>query len=310
MRCRYVLIGLLACPSCSGSTSFPPAATPTSVSPCAPGPTPTPYPPLTPPFTFTVTPDPIWVGVERRSGGLEGPIVPSDGIWTMTVLTTGRLRGSITGIVRVLRDRDTGQTLGKDNESGPFLEPGNTPCRNVDPLLIGGQQRFDYNQDLGFVGRSAVLDTQVTIQDTAGRNWTLSTSTSWELLARPVPRSPVQTIVRQNDPASGCPFDPVHGYGLVLNLSWDPPPGNIPVTNYNAEVVDGAGRRLIPSGVAITPKTSDTIVLCNTHVDSSGEHSATFGVAAGILSSNAVSGWSVATFDFQSCRQAGTPACQ
>jgi len=318
MKARGALVAVLFCVACSGPASSPPlpaAPTPSPFAPC-PGapPTPTLYPPPTPPFSIAITPDPIWVGVDRRSGGMDGPVVPNNGVWRMAVLATGQLHGSITQVERALRDRQSGALLGRRTDSGPFLENGGTPCRVFDPLLAYGNQRFAYNDDLGFMGRSAILETTITILDTAGRNWSVSQTSSWELLPPPVPRSPVRTIVRQNDPESGCPFDPVHGYGLLLNLSWDPPARDIPDIYYYVEVSDGAGRPLIVNSQGVrliytTSATSVRIPQCGVHVDSLGEHGATFALASGVLASLAVSGWSVATFDFQSCRAAGTPAC-
>jgi hypothetical protein len=155
-----------------------------------------------------------------------------------------------------------------------------------------------------------VLETSLEIVDAFGTSWPLSVSTAWELLPPPVPTFPVRTIIRQNDPASGCPFDPIHGYGLVINLAWDPPPGNVPVTNYAAVVIDGSGRNLmLPNSFLFTSDTAARIVRCGTHVERGAEH-ARFAVDASVSSSLAASAFAVATFDFQSCRDAGTPACQ
>jgi hypothetical protein len=247
---------------------------------------------------------------------MDGPITPNEGIWSMRVLATGQLHGSITRVEQTLRDRQTAENLGQAVDNGPFLANGGTPCRTIDPLLTGGGQKFDYARDLGFVGRESTLDTRVTIKDVAGREWIAAARSSWQLLPPPVPRAPVRSVVKQNDPSTGCAFDPVHGYGLLLDLVWDPPPGAIPPDiYYYVEVSDGAGRPLIVDRRGVpqiysTKATSTRIVECDVHVDPSGEHGARFGLASGSLTSLAVSGWTVSTFDFQSCRQAGTPACQ
>jgi hypothetical protein len=241
---------------------------------------------------------------------LNGPVVPNNGIYEMRVQATGALHGSITRIERVLRDRQTGQVLGTRSDSGPFLAAGNTPCRNVDPFLLSGTDMFRYNEDLGFVGRSAILETTVSIRDTANAMWTTAASSSWELLANPTVKQPGRT--NQNNPATGCPFDSVAGYGLVVELSWDPPRGMPPVDYYDVELVDGSGHELLP-GITITegPGTTFKAVLCRTYVPLGSERGAKVGVAAGVRSPFfQLSAWSTATFDFQSCRDAGTPACQ
>jgi len=270
---------------------------------------------LTAPFEISISPDPLWVGVARTLGGIDGPLQPNDGIWSMTVRATGQLHGSITRVEQMLRDARTGQTLGQALDTGPFLANGNTPCREFDPLLTYGVQNFEYARDLGFVGRESILDTRVTIRDIAGRDWIVTAGSSWQLLPPPIPRAPVRTVVRQNDPASGCAFDAVHGYGLLLDLRWDPPPGALPPDiYYYVEVSDGRGRPLIVNGglpqIYTTKATSTRIAECDVHVEPGAERGARFGLSSGSLGSFAVSGWSVSTFDFQPCREAGTPACQ
>src|SRR5260221_1725169 len=199
--------------------------------PTAP-PIPTPYPPLTAPFEISIAPDPMWVGVARKSGGMDGTPVPNDGFWSTTVRATSQLHGSITRVEQTLRDRGTGDTLGQALDTGPFLANGNTPCRVFDPLLTAGVQKFDYGRDLGFAGRESILETRITIRDVAGREWIATAGSSWQLLPPPIPRSPVRSVVRPNDPASGCAFDPVHGYGVLLDLGWGAPPGAIPADLY------------------------------------------------------------------------------
>src|SRR5207248_9400327 len=81
---------------------------------------------------------------------------------------------------------------------------------------------------------------------------------------------------------SGCAFDPVDGYRLLLDLLWDPLPGTIPPDiYYYVEVSDGAGRPLILNRgvpqIYTTKATSTRIVECDVHVDASGERRARFG---------------------------------
>jgi hypothetical protein len=240
----------------------------------------------------------------------------------MNVDATGALHGSITRLRRTLRDRATGQVLGDVTDSGPFLYTGGTPCRVFDPLLLYGRvnlsnafssSSFRPSDALGFQRRPAILTVEVTIADTARGAWTISKSVPWELMPVPTPRSPVHTIVRQNDPSSGCAFDSIHGYGLVLDLSWDPLPADVPVTFYGLSVFDGAGRRL--SGPGLTPDAETAahkkrIVMCNTHIDPAAERGARWAVAACLGSCVIESDFGVAKFDFQSCREAGVPVCQ
>jgi hypothetical protein len=55
----------------------------------------------------------------------------------------------------------------------------------------------------------------------------------------------VNITVHQNDSISGCTFDPVHGYGLVLEIRWDPPPTGPSADDYGVAVADGAGTEII-----------------------------------------------------------------
>ena len=236
----------------------------------------------------------------------------------INVDATGPLHGSITNVHRMLRDRGTGQILGDVTNSGSFPYFGNTPCRVYDPLLLYGHENlssvplFRGNDPLGFQRRPAILSVDVTIVDTSGGTWTISKSVAWELLAAPTPRAPVNTTVRQNDPASGCAFDSAHGYGLVLDLSWDPPAGHQPITHYVVDMFDGAGRR-VSSFLTSDPDTAahgKRIVLCNTHIEAGAERGATWTITECLGNCAVESDFSVATFDFQSCRDAGVPACQ
>ena len=236
---------------------------------------------------MTFNPDPLWVGLAGPVGGRDTVVIQLD----INVDAAGALHGSITKVHRMLRDRDTGQILGDVINSGPFLYTGNTPCRSYDPLLLYGHENltdavlsFRANDPLGFQRRPAILSVDVTIVDTSGGTWTISKSVAWELARAPTPRSPVNTTVRQNDPASGCAFDSSHGYGLVLDLAWDPPAGGPPITTYSVQVFDGAGRRL-PSFPSLTadPDTAahrKRIALCNTHIDAGAERGARWAVTA------------------------------
>jgi hypothetical protein len=248
--------------------------------------------------------------------GLAGPVGDRNTIVIQTdinVDATGGLFGSITKVHRVLRDRDSGQILGETTDSGPFLATGSTPCRSFDPLLLYGHANlsniftssFRRNDPLGFQRRPATLTMDVTVVDTAGGTWTVSKSVPWVLLPAPTPRSPVNITIRQNDPATDCAFDSVHGYGLVLDTDWDPLPASVPVTHYAVSVFDGAGRQLLFNGFD-----RKRLVLCNAHVEPGAERGAKWAVTACVGSCAVESDFGVATFDFQSCREAGVPACQ
>ena len=238
----------------------------------------------------------------------------------INVDATGALHGSITKVHRMLRDRDTGQTLADVLDSGSFPYFGNTPCRVYDPLLLYGHENltgahsssFRAQDPLGFQRRPAILSVDVTIVDTSGGTWTISKSVAWEPLPAPTPRAPVNTTVRQNDPASGCAFDSIHGYGVVLDLSWHPPAGDPPITHYGLGVFDGAGRR-VASSLTDDPDTAahrKRIAVCNAHIDAGAERGASWTVTACLGSCVVESDFGVARFDFQSCRDAGVPACQ
>jgi hypothetical protein len=312
-RCTAACLLAASLCSCSGATSSSTAPTPTPAPPVfgcpAAPPTPTPYPPSTTPFSITFNPDPLLVGLAGPVGDRNTVVIQVD----VNVDAAGALFGSITKVHRTLRDRETGQMLGQTDDLGPFLAFGNTPCRSFDPLLLFGHQNltntfgstFRPNDSLGFQRRPAIMTMDVTIVDTAGRSWTVSTSAAWDLLSPPTPRSPLNITLRQSDPASGCTFDAVHGYGLVMDVDWDPPPGNPPITHYSVTVYDGAGRLLPFNGFD-----RKHLVLCNAHVEPGAERGARWAVTACLGSCVVESDFGVAKFDFQSCREAGVPACQ
>lgn len=304
MRAHRLLFVIVACASCSGPSPSQPTSPPATPSSCYPTPPPGPSS-----FTLAVTPDPVWIGIGFRSGRLDGPLVPGNVFQHVTVQATGLVFGSVNRIERVLRDRETQAVLGEKVRVGPFLAAGNTPCRGIDPLRAYGAQTFDLSDDLGFAGRQATERIDVTITDSHGVTSTVTAVSSWEYLPPPTVRSPVRTIVKQNDPASGCVYDPVHGYGLLVNVAWDPPPGSVPVTHYYVDIIDGNGND-VTGRVTFTSPTAARAVNCGAHVAGGSSEHGHVGVAAGILSSGAVSAWSVADFDFQSCREAGTPGCQ
>src|SRR5207302_10412417 len=127
-----------------------------------------------------LTPDPVWVAVGFRAGRLDGPLVPDNAVRNVIVQATAPVFGSIKRIDRVLRDRETGTLLGEKVDTGPFLAAGNTPCRNIDPLLAVGRQTFLFGDDLGFVGRPATERTDVTITDAHGVTSTVTIFSSWE----------------------------------------------------------------------------------------------------------------------------------
>ncbi len=118
--------------------------------------------------------------------------------------------------------------------------------------------------------------------------------------------------MRQNDPTSGCAFDPVHGYGIVLNTNWAPPTGTPPITYYPFHVYDGAHRELTGSFTWDFNSTAPNrrLVMCKGHVDDDAARGATWAVAVCLGSCSIESDFAVATFDFQPCGEAGVPACR
>ena len=285
---------------------------------CAPGPTspaqtstanvPSIPPPPGPPFTLTVSPDSAWVGVGRQSGTLEGIVVPNNVHWEITVRASGMLVGSLARVEQVLIDRESRATLGSNVETGPFYGFGNTPNRVYDPLKTYGTQTLPYNLDLGFSGRASDLVTTVVIQDTTGGTWTLTSTVPWNFLPPPVPTSPSRIVVRQNDPATGCPFDPVHGYGFVLELAWEPVASSMTVTSYSVSVLDGRGTDL--ANGLLTERTNVRLPRCGMHIGPGAQYDARFGVRTYHAPSGGMSAYAQTEFDFQSCREAGVPACQ
>jgi hypothetical protein len=261
-------------------------------------------------FSVVITPDPAWVGVGFRRGSPDSKdLAPNSAIYDVNVKTLGPVTGSITRIVRTLRDRETNTILGIKSAAAGFTYGDKlSPCGIYDPLRQTGSQTVEYDDDLGFVGSSAILQTDVTIADVNGVTQTITSSASWQMLPPPIPQSPVNTVVRQNDPATGCAFDPVHGYGLALDLSWGPAPGAPSIDAFNVDVIDGAGTLLVQRGY-VRGQMSARVVLCGVDVPPGAEHGRV-AVNAFVGVTNAESAWSVETFDFQSCRDAGVPACR
>ena len=222
-------------------------------------------------FVVSAALNPIYIGY----GSKVTPESPPQAFfsWGITIQALGSLRGTILRVDAALSDRATGMRLGTSTHVGPFLNVRDPriPNQVVDPLLETGQQTFNaFQEDLGFAGTPATLSIDVTITDVTGRNWTVTATTLCELLAKPLVRSPVNVTVRQNDPASGCAFDPAHGYGIVLDLRWDPPPAGPQVDDYGVAVADGAGTEIIAPFYAHTRQTSLRFVRCDTHVPSWG----------------------------------------
>jgi hypothetical protein len=225
----------------------------------------------------------------------------------MKVLATGTLRGTIQRVDLTLRERQSGTVLGTESDMGPFLFPTKTGPSN--PLLDTGSQALSYYKVLGFSGTDAILRADVTIKDQNSRDWIASREMVWKLFPPPVPRSPVGITVKQNDPQGGCPFDPAHGYGVLIDLAWDPPADGT-ADDYIVAVADGAGTEFFSPFYAHTAQTSLRLVRCNTHVPRGAERGARFAVSAQTFTYHTLSAWGVAHFTFQSCREAGTPVCQ
>ena len=271
---------------------------------------PTPPNPPNNAFLAFATVDPIYIGY----GSKVTPESQRDAFfsWGVTIQTSGSIRGTIQRIDATLSDRATAAVLGRSTYTGVFVNVRDSrfPNQVVDPLLETGQQTFNAYGELEFVGNPAILSIEVTIKDVTGKNWLVIATTSCELFPKPVIRSPVNISVRQNDPAGGCTFDAVHGYGLVLDIRWDPPAGGPPVDDYGVAVADGSGIEIISPFYAHTRQTSLRFVRCDTHVSVGAEHAARVGVIATSQAYRQSSGFGVGRFDFQSCREAGTPACQ
>src|SRR5262249_42286454 len=124
-------------------------------------------------FIVSSAVSPIYVGY----GPKITPESPPQGqlTWQITVQATGTLRGTIDHIDARLSDRATGSMLGMSAHLGPFLNPRDArdPNRVIDPLLENGKQSFTgFLEDLGFVGRPAVLEIEVTVKDTSGATHT------------------------------------------------------------------------------------------------------------------------------------------
>ena len=296
--CRIVFAVFLA--SCGSSPESPTAPTSPARNESANG-----------AFIASAAVSPIYVGYGPKITPESAP--QGNLTWEITVQATGNLRGTIQRIDARLRDRETGSMLGTSAHIGPFLNPrdGRDPNRVIDPLLETGKQSFTgFLENLGFIGRPAVLEIEVTVKDTSGATRAIVTTVPCEVFPTPIIRSPVAVTVRQNDVQSGCGFDSTHGYGLVIDVTWDPPPpGNHPVVDYTVAIADGAGTEIIWPFYAHTGgRTSLRVVRCGMHVPIGAEHGARVGVMA--TAYNQLSGFAVSRFDFQSCRDAGTPACQ
>jgi hypothetical protein len=229
--------------------------------------------------------------------------------WSLAVRAIGMIRGSIERVELNLRDRDTAADLGSVTDLGPFTSQ--TKCGVYDPLIRAGEQERTYSTALGFSGQPAMLRAEVTVKDEGGRRWVREGEFEWRLFPPPVIRHPIGGImVRQNDPTTGCAFDTTHGYGFALNIEWDAPPHGGPVQDYTIAVADGAGTELIAPFYAHTSTTSYRLVRCNHHVLAGSERRARVAVAAESTGFFTRSAYAVTRFDFQSCADAGVPACR
>ena len=296
-----VLVILAVSAACSPSPTRPDPAT--EITP------PASLPPPAQPFTLSISPETNWVGVGRQSGNMNGILSNNTG-WHVTIKAAAIGAGSIKKIDQALVDRETRAVLGTRNETGPFYSFGNTPNRVVDALKTYGSHTIWYVVDaidFGYTGRPADLLTTAVIEDVEGRTWTLQQTSRWEFLAPPVSRGLAGIVAKQNDPASGCAFDPVHGYGYMLELAWDPPPPNVPVTKYSIAVTDRRGADLI---IDYPDTTSYRLVRCGAHIGPEIQHDVRFGVRTYHAPSNGMSSYVVTKFDFPSCRDAGVPACR
>ena len=301
---RKALLLVMVVISMGGAcTSAPtsPAPSPSLNMPTPPSPPPPPQP-----FTLSVTPETIWVGVGRQSGNMNG-VLSNNVLWRVKVTAAVIGSGSINRIDQVLVDRQTRAGIGSRNENGPFLQGGNTPNRVVDPLKTYGSHEITYVVDFGYDGRPADLETTVVVDETNGQRHTLKATSKWEFLAPPVSRGAAGIVATQNDPASGCAFDPVHGYGYTLQLAWDAPPPPVPVTQYSIAVTDRRGADLI---IDFTEATNYRLVRCGAHIGDDLRHDVRFGVRTYHAPSHGMSSYVTTKFDVPSCRAAGVPACQ
>jgi hypothetical protein len=242
------------------------------------------------------------------SGTPEGRQLPLTR-WSLAVRAIGMIRGSMERVELRLQDRDTAADLGSMTDLGPFT--GLTKCGPYDPLMRAGEQERTYSTALGFSGQPAVLRAVVTVKDEGGRRWVREGEFEWRLFPPPMIRQPIGGMtVRQNDPTTGCAFDTTHGYGIALHIEWDAPPAGGPVRDYTIAVADGAGTELIAPFYAHTSATSYRMVRCNHHVPARSERGARVAVAAESAAFFTISAYAVIRFDFQSCADAGVPACQ
>lgn len=229
--------------------------------------------------------------------------------WSLAVRSIGMIRGSIERVELKLRDRDTAADLGSVTDLGPFTSQ--TKCGADDPLMRVGEQQRNYSTALGFSGQPALLRAEVTVKDEGGRRWVREGEFEWRLFPPPVIKQPTGGItVRQNDPTTGCSFDPIHGYGIALTIEWDAPAQGGPVRDYIIAVADGAGTELIAPFYAHTSTTSYRMVRCNHHVAAGSERGARVAVAAQSADFFTISAYAVTRFNFQSCADAGVPACR
>ena len=117
--------------------------------------------------------------------------------------------------------------------------------------------------------------------------------------------------VGQNDPRSGCAFDKDAGYGLLVDISWDALPDSYGVNDYVIGMTDGRGVQLISPFLAHSlGKPSYRFVQCGAYVPQGSNQGARVRVIADSSRYRTGSGWGVGRFDFQSCHEAGTPACR
>ncbi len=303
----FVLLGcvVISCSQPAPTTPVVPAIT-AVVSPSMPRTDPN------TPFVARPLVDSLYMGYGPGVTPESAPSTGAPANCAVTVWATGTLRGSVQKVTATMSDRETGAVLRSAENNGPFLV-WDPYAGSRDLLLETGHQvvgAWNDSTGMGFVGRPATLAFDIVVKDTKSKEWTVSASIQIEPFPHPILRSPVGITVRQNDPSSGCSFDPVHGYGIAVNVRWDPPPGDFSISHYIVAIADGAGTELIWPTYVATTGTSYRLVKCGAHVPMGAERGARVAVDAYGNGTLGLSGFAVAHFDFQSCRDAGTPVCQ
>lgn len=232
----------------------------------------------------------------------------------VTVTAPSDVGGTLRRLELTLRDRLSGEILDSFGHESPFWQGSAGKGWGPNPLANPGgsiREVIDlYDRLHGFHGAPAALEIRAEIYDQRGASRVALTQVGVEPLMPPLQVAPVRVSVRQNDPSTGCPFDPEHGYGFAIEFDWKPVDSVQRISSYTVAVFDGQHQPITYPTFTGAVRPPLRYVRCDYHVIEDRRLGARWAVWANLESepSDGLPAW--AYFDFESCREAGTPACR